>query len=83
MQRLLDNNNTIYHKVDDPIYHEFRDHVKERDEFHTHIKEIEVNDRIKIWRTHRDVEKDTKERLQKYERKEHNKKVRKRRLMRC
>jgi hypothetical protein len=84
LHAMLKNDNiTIYHKVDDPIYDEFRSHVKERDEFNHHIKEIELNDRIKIWRTIRDVEKDTKERCAMIEEREKSKKKRMRKLMTC
>ena len=73
----------IYHKVNDPIYDSFREHVKQRDEFNNHIKEIELNSRIKIWRTLRDVEKDTKERVAKIEAREKAKKSRLRRWLTC
>ena len=74
---------TIYHKVDDPIYDSFREHIKQRDEFNNHVKEIQLNDRIKIWRTERDIEKDCKEKLAKYEREQERKSTRMYRIMTC
>jgi len=67
---------TIYHRVNDPVHDEFREYVKQRDEFNNHFSEIELNDRIKIWRTMRDVEGDTKKRFAKIEAREKAKKRR-------
>lgn len=74
---------TIYHKVNDPVYDEFRNHIKDRDEFNSHIKEIQLNDRIRVWRTLRDVEQDTKDRLAKIEKREAAKKKRLRKWLTC
>ena len=64
---LNDETVTIYHKVDDPVYESFRENVRLRDEFNNHISTIDLNDRVKIWRTHRNIEEDCKARLLKYE----------------
>lgn len=38
---MIQNDNfTIYHKIDDPVYDSFREHIKQKDEFNNHIKEI-------------------------------------------
>ena len=74
---------TIYHKVDDPVYDEFKENIRLRDEFKNHIKEIQLNDRVKIWRTLRDVEADTKERMAKIATREKAKKQRAHRWVTC
>lgn len=82
-KKLQDDNVVIYHRVNDPIYDEFRSHVKLRDQFNSHLSEIELNDRVKIWRTHRNIEQDTKDRLAKYDKAQKAKQNRLRNILTC
>lgn len=57
----MNNDNDYMEFPTDPIYQEFRKNIKERDAFLTDgTKGLKLNDRIKIWRTKRDIENDTK-----------------------
>ena len=74
---------TIYHKANDPIYDSFRQHVKERDEFKHHIQDVEISDRIRIWRSMQAIEEDCKNRLAKQERQKRKKEERKTYYLKC
>uniref|UniRef100_A0A7S3CSK2 Uncharacterized protein n=1 Tax=Strombidium rassoulzadegani TaxID=1082188 RepID=A0A7S3CSK2_9SPIT len=82
-QLLNDPEQQIYHRVDDPVYDEFRQNIRERESFLNNISDIELNDRVRIWRTNRDIEKNCKEKMLKIEQREKAKKEKVSRLLCC
>jgi hypothetical protein len=66
---LMNPDNQIYtRKADhDPVVEQFRQNIRDRENFHKNIKNIKLNDRIRIWRTNRDIESDCKEAMKKRE----------------
>ena len=57
----------ISHKETDLHYFEFRDQVSQRDRFNRHEQEDYADERLKIWRTHRDIEQDSRARSDRYD----------------
>ena len=45
------------------IYESFRKNIRDREAFNQDIKNIQLNDNIRIWRTNKAIEDDCKERL--------------------
>lgn len=64
---LLNPDNEFYHRVDDPVYEEFRRNIRDREAFNSRIHGIKLNDRISIWHTHRKIDDDCKAILKKQE----------------
>ena len=73
---LMNPDNEFYARTDDPVYEEFRKNIRDREQFNKKIQGIKLNDRIKIWRTHRSIEDDCKAILQRQEEKKKKEKER-------
>tara|TARA_B110000305_G_C18986262_1_gene423969 strand:+ start:175 stop:399 length:225 start_codon:yes stop_codon:yes gene_type:complete len=59
--------NELYYRTDDPVYEEFRKNIRDRESFNKKIQGIKINERIKIWRTERNIDDDCKAILKKQE----------------
>jgi hypothetical protein len=66
---LMNPDNEFYARTNDPVYEEFRKNIRDRESFNKKIQGIKLNDRIKIWRTNRNIEEDCKAILAKQEQK--------------
>ena len=73
----------IYHKINDPVYENFRQNIRDRESFNNNIKNIKLNDRIRIWRTTRDIEQDCKKALAKKEKRDKDKQKRIKKWLYC
>lgn len=66
-QLLMDPGSEIYHSGRDPIYETFRQHIRDREGFNNNVLHLKLNDKIRIWRTKRDIEADCRAALRKRE----------------
>ena len=70
---LLNPNEEIYHNANDPIYETFRQSIKDRENFRKNVINLKLNDKIRIWRTKRDIEEDCRKRMRATEQKKKKK----------
>jgi hypothetical protein len=80
---LLNPDTEFYAKTDDPVYEEFRKNIRDREAFNNKIQSIKLNDRIKIWRTQRNIEEDCKAILQRQEERKRQKQERIKKYLLC
>jgi hypothetical protein len=78
-----ENRTVISLKIDDPVYYEFRENIKLRDEFKQQPPAGTMSRRQSIWKALDDVEQDTKERNEKHDFAQQEKARKLRNLLTC